>query len=73
MNRLLYRAGKIAEEFADKADLMDARGCNTNLKSDLLVWYGMTIDASVDDLMSLNSMAETLGRKNDREDCGIWE
>jgi hypothetical protein len=73
VNRLMYRTAKIAEEFADKADLMDARGCNTNLKPDLLMWSGMTVNASVDDLMNLNSMAETMGRKNDREDCGIWE
>ena len=72
VNRLMYRTAKIAEEYADKADLMDARGCNTNLKPDLLAWYGMTVNASVDDLVNLNSMAETLGKKNDREDCGIW-
>ncbi len=73
VNRLMYRTAKIAEEFTDKADLMDARGCNTNLKPDLFVWNGMTINANVDDLMNLNSMAGSLGKKNDREDCGIWE
>jgi len=72
VNRLLYRTGKIAEEFADKADLMDARGCNTNLRPDLLMWSEITVNASVNDLGSLSSMAETLGNKNDREDCGLW-
>jgi hypothetical protein len=72
VNRLMYRTGKIAEEFVDKADLMDARGCNTNLNPDLVVWYGLTINASVDDLMSLNSMAKLLERKNDGDGCGIW-
>ena len=72
VNRLMYRAGKIAEEFAEKADLMDARGCNTNMRPDLLMWAGLTIDATVDDIMGLNTMAETLGKKNDREDCGVW-
>ena len=72
VNRLMYRAGKIAEEFADKADLMDARGCNTNLKPDLLMWSGVTIGAGVDDLASLRMTAEAMGKKNDREDCGVW-
>ncbi|MBU2576794.1 MAG: hypothetical protein KKF50_03660 [Nanoarchaeota archaeon] len=73
VNRLMYRTGKIAEGFADKADLMDARGCNTNLKPDLVMWAGQTTGAGVENLMSLNSIAETLGNKNDREDCGIWD
>jgi len=72
VNRLMYRTGKIAEEFADKADLMDARGCNTNLKPDLLVWYGLTINAGVDDLIGLDSIGETLDKKDDKAGCGIW-
>jgi len=72
VNRLMYRAGKIAEEFADKADLMDARGCNTNLKPDLLTWAGLTINAGVDDLMDLNSIGETLDKNDDLAGCGIW-
>jgi len=73
VKRLMYRTGKLAEEFSDKADLMDARGCNSNLRPDLLMWNGLTLNATVEDLMFLNPVAETLGRKNDREDCGVWE
>ncbi|MFH0711772.1 MAG: hypothetical protein V1889_01305 [archaeon] len=72
VRRLLYRAGKIAEEFVDKADLMDARNCNTNLKPDLIIWGAMVGNASVGDLSSLRTMADVIDRKNGREGCGIW-
>jgi len=72
VRRLLYRAGKIAEEFSDKADLMDARGCGTNLKTDLIVWGDLVMSASVDDVIFLKTMADDIERKNTRELCGIW-
>lgn len=72
VRRLMYRAGKIAEEFADKTDLMDARGCNTNLKPDLIFWGAMVGNASVDDLASLRTMADVIDRKNRGEGCGVW-
>ena len=78
VERLMYRTGKIAEELIDKADLMNARNCNTNLKSDLTVWHELTINASVDDLMSLRTIANTIERKNSGggvssgELCGMW-
>jgi hypothetical protein len=72
VERLLYRTSKIAEEFSEKADLMDARGCNTNLKSDLFVWGGLTVNASSNDLLALSSMSDNMDNKNNRELCGIW-
>ncbi len=73
IRRLLYRAGKIAEEFIDKADLMDARNCNTNLNADLIVWGVMVGNASVDDLSSLRTMTDVIDRKNAGEKlCGMW-
>jgi hypothetical protein len=72
VRRLMYRAGKIAEGFVDKADLMDARNCNTNLKPDLIIWRGMIDNASVDDLSSLRTMANAMDRKNSKEACGMW-
>jgi len=72
VKRLMYRNGKIAEEFVAKADLMDARGCNTNLLGDLSVWAGLTINATSNDLIALRSMAENMDSKNDRELCGVW-
>ena len=73
VERLMYRNGKIAEEFSEKADLLDARNCNTNMKPDLVVWSGLTINASADDLMLLRTMADNIENKNNRELCGIWE
>ena len=73
VRRLLYRAGKIAEEFANKADLMDARNCNTNLKVDLIVWRSLVENATVDDLASLRVMADVIDKKNGGEKlCGVW-
>jgi hypothetical protein len=73
VNRLLYRTGKIAEEFARKADLMDARGCNTNLKPGLLAWNARTINATVEDIMSLKSASKILDREDDNSaGCEIW-
>ena len=72
--RLLYLAGKIAEEFVEKTDLMDARNCNTNLKPDLIVWKSLIENANVDDLASLRSMADVIEKKNRGEKlCGVWK
>jgi len=44
VRRLMFRNSLIAREFSDKADLMDARECNTNLKPDLIFWESSTIN-----------------------------
>ncbi|MCK5449676.1 hypothetical protein KAI32_02325 [Candidatus Pacearchaeota archaeon] len=72
VRRLMYRTGMIAQELVDKADLMDARSCNTNLKVDLIYWNALTINSSSEDLGGLYSVANGLDRKNDREICGLW-
>lgn len=72
VERLMFRAGNIAEIFSEKADLMDARDCGTNLKGDLVVWADMIRNATSDDLILMKGFADDLGRKNDREMCGLW-
>lgn len=72
VQRLMYRDGKIAEAFVEKADLMDARNCNTNLKPELIFWNSYTVNATVDDLSELYPMAKVLERKNGLEACGMW-
>ncbi|MBU3923524.1 MAG: hypothetical protein KJ592_01260 [Nanoarchaeota archaeon] len=72
VKRLMYRAGKIAEEFGSKADLMDSRGCGSDLGGDLNVWSGMLTGAGSEDLMSLRVAAESMDKKNNRELCGLW-
>ena len=71
VKRLMYRAGKIADVFGSKADLMDSRGCGTGLKGDLNVWSGMLDGAESGDLISLNAMSINLDREN-REPCSLW-
>lgn len=72
VKRMMYRAGKIGEEYIEKADLMNARNCNTNIKPDLVTWSQMVIDATANDLMSLRVLANNIEKKNDRELCGLW-
>jgi hypothetical protein len=72
VERLLFRASKLARIFAQKADLMRARGCGSNLGGDLTIWGGMLENATSGDLLSLESMARSLGNRNNREICGLW-
>lgn len=72
VGRLMYRTKMIAEIFAEKASLMDARDCGTNLRVDLIVWGGMVGNATSGDLMGLQVYGEDLGDRNDREICGLW-
>jgi hypothetical protein len=72
VERLMYRAGKIGEELVEKADLMNARGCGTNIKPDLVVWSQMAVNATADNLISMMVLARNIEKKNDRELCGLW-
>ena len=72
VERLMYRAGKIAEEFSVKTDLMDSRGCGTNMKADLVVWSGLLMNATSDSLLGLRTMSDVIDKKNSREVCGVW-
>ena len=72
VGRLMYRIESIAKILSEKANLMDARNCGTNLKGDLIVWDAMVENATSEDLISLKVFADDLGRKNDRELCKLW-
>ncbi len=75
VERLLYRAGKIAEVFGKKADLMNLRGVDTNLKASLLSWKGMLAGKGSEELISLNQAAKELENENEierRGGGGIW-
>ena len=72
VERLLYRTGKISEVFRGKADLMDNRGCNTNLKPDLISFGASVINASSDEIISLHQQAKQIQYKNEKEICGLW-
>jgi len=72
VKRLLHRAGEIADVFSEKAELMNARGCNTNLQPDLIVFKAMVMNASMNDLVSLNQFAKQINTENEQELCGLW-
>jgi len=72
VERLMYRSSKIAEGFVQKANLMEARNCNTNLRGDLMAWAEKTKNAASNDLFVLKSMSDSMDNKNARELCGMW-
>ena len=74
VKRLMYRTAKIAEVFSKKADLMEARGCSSNLQGDLNLLGSLTINASSSNLISVNQIAKQVEQKNDnlRGFCEIW-
>lgn len=73
VKRLMYRASKLAEEFSEKADLMNARGCSTSMGVHLTSWSDRLTDIEYLDDSSLISMMEELGDRNDGESCEIWK
>jgi hypothetical protein len=74
VKRLMYRTGGIAEVFSEKADLMDARNCNSNLKSDLEFWETSTINASVGEVISLSQgRMKEIEKRNNAEACKVWK
>jgi hypothetical protein len=72
IERLMYRTSNIAKIFGEKASLMNSRGCDTNLRGKLFAWRGVLENASSDDLISLSGYANSLGKDNDGEVCGMW-
>ena len=72
VKRLMYRTGKVAEIFSEKTNLMDARGCNTNLKPDLILLGGMAMNATSRDIIGLNQIAKELNKRESLEACGLW-
>ena len=73
VERIFYRTSRIADGLAEKADLMDFRQCETNLKPDVLMWADYTTNATSEDLINLDLIAKSMERKNRGEICGLWE
>lgn len=72
VKRLLYRDKRIISILKDKADLMNLRGCSTELSSDLSVFEGMLADTGDSELAQLSVIAEGMQTKEDREECKLW-
>jgi hypothetical protein len=71
VKRLMYRAGSIAEVYYSKADLMNSRGCDTNLQPDLMFLSSLK-NSSISSLTSNYNIAKEIDRKNEIELCRLW-
>ena len=72
VRRLMYRAARVSEVFAEKTDLMNARGCNSKMKADLLTFAGFAMNATEKNVIALNQVAKQVGSAQDLELCGVW-
>lgn len=68
VKRLIFRTGEIAGVYAQKAELMNARDCNTNLEEDMLYLSSLKNSS---DLNEINSVAKNLEAKRG-ESCGLY-
>lgn len=72
VKRLMQRTAMIAEEFSQKTEYLNLRGCGTNMKPHLDFWYSSTINSDVNNIISLGDQAKAIELENDRELCGVW-
>ena len=72
VKRLLYRTGKIADVFIDVGRKREARGIGTNLVPHLILFQGLVMNSTSDDLISLQPLAKDIGLINDKEVAGVW-
>ena len=72
VERLMYRTARIADGYAKKAEFMNGRGCSTNMGGEMIMWGGLVMNASVDELAGLLGTAKRIDDKNNLEACGVW-
>jgi hypothetical protein len=72
VKRLLYRDKRLVSILKDKAELMNLRGCNTALISDLGSFETMLEGAGEAELDQLSVVAEGMQTKQEREECKLW-
>jgi len=73
VKRLMKRNSELALLYANKADALGARGCNSNLQADLIAYADRTL--KVNNSAQLNGialLAESLGRRNDDLLCQMF-
>ena len=72
VNRLLHRGSLTASVLTRKAELMNARGCNTNMRPVLATWSGLLANATADDMASLHPNAVEMEDAAKWEVCSVW-
>jgi hypothetical protein len=73
VKRLLFRTSSISALLSKKGELMNVRGCNTNLIPDLQIYSLLTQNSTVSDLENLFGISKQLDQKSKEEQCGLWE
>lgn len=73
VDRLMKRAGELAQVYAAKSDFLSSKGCSSNLQSDLLTYSGITqISSSIDLSLFVEDFADDLDRRNDALNCRLF-
>lgn len=74
VQRILYRASRVAEIISKKIDITSLRGgCSSGLKTDLEILRGLLERGSPKDLGAIYLRSKELETKNTREGiCGAW-
>ncbi|MDO8516780.1 MAG: hypothetical protein Q7S33_01525 [Nanoarchaeota archaeon] len=71
VKRLLYRTGKIAEVYSEKADIFNKKICNNLMADKLNLFSDTTINSNLEQLSSINELSKDLYEGN-RAGCEIW-
>lgn len=72
VGRLMYRLAESSNVFREKAQIMDSRGCNTDLNGEMAVLAGEAMNATEDDFIGLYPLIRQIDKKNEREACGLF-
>jgi hypothetical protein len=72
VKRLIYRATQVSEILADKAKLMDSKGCSTAMQSDLVYWASVLNKTVPDSIVDKNDIAKSINEKASNERCKSW-
>jgi len=73
VQRLLFRAGKIADLYSKKIDILRTRGIDSNIQPDLNSFSSVAMNASEKDLVQLSEMAKQLDKNKEKESrIDLW-
>jgi len=72
VQRLMFRLSDIADLLSQKADRMNARGCNVLMKPDMEALLSLTQNATSDSLQGIYDFSQSIQIKEDNEECKLW-
>lgn len=72
INRMLYRGSITGKVLARKAQLMNTRGCTTNLEPVLYSWSLKLGNSTYNDILKLHPDVLKIQDVNRQEACGVW-